>query len=87
MKMISWLEIKLGDASIHEGNLFVLFVLSLWDLLNHGTSHHILDTIGEPLMSRDAPKWFHNVQTYTARVIEFWIILSLKTQKNQNKNT
>jgi hypothetical protein len=33
-------------------------------------------------MTRSALRWFCNVWTYNAKVLEYWIILSLKIQRN-----
>jgi hypothetical protein len=30
-----------------------------------------LGTIGNPSMNRGAPRWFHNVQKYGTRVVEY----------------
>ncbi len=62
-----------------------LFFSSCWDLPNNVVFNHALGTVGMPLMSRGASRWFYNVLTYDdGEVIDCWIFFSLKIHLNQN---
>ncbi len=51
--------------------------LYLWDLLNC-----VLGVFGKLSMRRGAWAWFHDVWTCGAKVLEYWMILSLKIKLN-----
>jgi hypothetical protein len=48
----AWLTIQIS---------FVMFCLSHWYFPNLNALHHVLGTIGKPLMSRGASRWSHYV--------------------------
>ncbi len=63
---------------IKVGNMFALFCLV--EICQTMPLVAILVPWFKPLTSRGAPRWFHNVFTYGARVIEFLIFFSVKIQ-------
>ncbi len=78
-------------CSWDKGNIYLLskvvcFVLSSWDLPNHGTSCQALGIFGKLSMSRGALTWFASVSSYDVEVIDYWIIFLMKTKLNQNWN-
>ncbi len=58
------------------------FVLYLWDPLNWDASDRILGLFGKLLRRRGASAWFHGVWTCSAKVLEYWMISSLKIELN-----
>jgi hypothetical protein len=69
---------------MYEARLFVCFVLYLWDPLNQDASDHILGLFGK-LSRRGALAWFHEVWTCCAKVLEYWMIFSLKSKLNHSR--
>jgi hypothetical protein len=69
-----------------EGILFVLFclVLYLWDPPNWDVSNRILGLFGKLSTRRGAWAWFHDIWTRGAKVLEYWMISSLKIKLNQS---
>ncbi len=63
-----------------EGSLFVLY---LWDPLYHA-SDCILGLFGKLSKSRGASVWFHGIWTCDAKVLEYWMISSLKIKLNRS---
>jgi hypothetical protein len=62
----------------------VCFVLQLWDPLNQDASDCVLDIFGKLSMRRGAWAWFHDVWTCGAKVLEYWMISSLKIKFNHS---
>jgi len=58
--------------------LFVLFCLYLWDPPNQGASDRVLGLFGKLSTRRVAWAWFHDFWTCRAKVLEYWMISSLK---------
>ncbi len=58
-------------TSIHDGRLFICFVLYLWDPRKADASNHVPGDFGRLSKSRGAWAW-------CAKVIEYWMISSLK---------
>jgi len=65
-----------------EGSLFVLFCVYLWDPPNQDASDHILGVFGKLLTRRGAWAWFDDIWTCRAKVLEYWMISSLKFKLN-----
>ncbi len=70
--------------SMKEGTLFVLFCLYLSNPPNRNASNRILGLFGKLSMRRGAWAWFHEVWTCGAKVLEYWIIFSLKIKLNHS---
>ncbi len=80
------------SKSIYEARLFVClfvlfcFVLYLWDPPNQDASDGVLGLFRKLLRRRrrrrGALAWFHGVWTCSARVLEYWMISSLKIKLN-----
>jgi len=68
--------------SIYEARLFVCFVLYLWDPLNWDASDCVLGVFGKVSMRRGAWTWFCEVWTCSTKVLEYWMISSLKIKLN-----
>ncbi len=68
--------------SMKEGSMFVLFCLYLWDPLNWDASNRVLSLFGKLLWRRGASAWLHGVWTCGAKVLEYWMIFSLKSKLN-----
>ncbi len=64
--------------------MFVLFgfVLYLWDPPNQNASNCALGFFGKLLRRRGASTWFHGIWTCGAKVLEYWMISSLKIKLN-----
>ncbi len=78
---------SLTHLSMKEGSLFVLFYFVLfclywWDSPNRDASDSILGLFGKLLRRRGASAWFHGVWTCGAKVLEYWMISSLKIKLN-----
>ncbi len=69
----------IGYLSMKEGSLFCFVV---WDLLNQDASDHVLGVFGKLLTRRGEWAWFHDVWTWGAKVLEYWMISSLKIKIN-----
>ncbi len=50
------------------------------------TSDHVLGLFGNLLRRRDASAWFHGVWTCCAKVLEYWMISSLRIKLNLSWN-
>jgi hypothetical protein len=64
-----------------KGSLFVLFVF----IKIHRTwnaSDCVLSVFGKLSTRRDAWAWFHDIWTCSAKVLEYWMISSLKIKLN-----
>jgi hypothetical protein len=59
-----------------------LFCLYLRDPLNRHASDRILGVFGKLLMRRGAWAWFNGIWTSRAKVLEYWMISSLKFKLN-----
>jgi hypothetical protein len=69
--------------SMKEGSLFC-FVLYLWDPPNWDASDRVLGVFGGKLLTKiGAWAWFHNIWTCNAKVLEYWMISSLKSTLNR----
>jgi hypothetical protein len=68
--------------SIYEGRLFVLFCLYQWDPPNQDASDLIFGLFGKLSRRRGAWAWFHGIWTCNAKVLEYWMISSLKIKLN-----
>jgi hypothetical protein len=64
----------------------VCFVLLLWDPPNWDASNCVLGVFGKLSMRRGAWVWFHDVCTCSAKVLEYWMIFSLKIKLNRSWN-
>ncbi len=69
---------------IYEGRLFVLFCLYLWEIhqTNWDASGPVLGLFGKLSRRRGACAWFHGVWTCGVKVLEYWMIFSLKIELN-----
>ncbi len=67
-----------------EGSLFVLFWLYLWDPLDEDASNSVLGVFGKLSMRRGAWARFHGVWTFAPKVLEYWMISSLKIKWNRS---
>jgi hypothetical protein len=61
---------------------FVLFCNYEINPLKQDASNHVLGVSGKILMRRGAWAWFHDVWTCNAKVLEYWMIFSLKIKLN-----
>jgi hypothetical protein len=61
-----------------------LFCLFLWDPLNQDASECVLSVFGKLSMRRSTWAWFHGVWTCRAKVLEYWMISSLKMKLNRS---
>jgi len=62
----------------------VCFVLYLWDPPNQDVLDHVLDVFAKFSTRRGA--WFHDIWTCGAKVIEYWMMSSLKFKFNHSWN-
>jgi len=72
---------------MHSTNIYIwrkvdCSVLYLSGSLNWDASDRVLDVFGKNSARRCAWAWFHNVWTCSAKVLEYWMISSLKTKLN-----
>ncbi len=58
------------------------FVSYLWNPLNQNASDFIPGFLGKLSKKRGALAWFHGIWTCGAKVLEYWIIFSLKIKLN-----
>jgi hypothetical protein len=65
-----------------QGCLFVLFCLYWWDPPNWDASSCIFGLFGKLSKRRGALVWFHDLWTSSAKVLEHWMIFSLKIRLN-----
>jgi hypothetical protein len=73
--------LKISNISIKEGCLFVLLVCHIEIFQTTRPPPHSQYSLTPKLSTnKGAPRWFANVWNYGARVIKYWIILSLKIQ-------
>ncbi len=63
-----------------------LFCLYLRDPLNRDASNCVLGLFGKLSTRRGAWAWFHSVWTCSAKVLEYWMISSLKVKLNCSWN-
>jgi hypothetical protein len=56
---------------IHTKKLVICFVCHVEISPNQGACSPTFGPIGKPLMSEGAMSWFHNVSTYSEKVIEY----------------
>jgi hypothetical protein len=56
----------------------VSFVLYWWDPSNYNASNHVLGLFGKLSRRRGALAWFHGVCTCSVKVLEYWMISSMK---------
>jgi len=61
-----------------------LFCLYLWDPPNWDASNHVLHIFWKLSTRRVARTWFHDVWTCNAKVLEYWMISSLKIKLNRS---
>jgi len=66
-----------------EGSLFCLY---RWDALNWDASDHVLGLFGKLSRRRGASAQFHGDWTCDAKVLEYWMISSLKIKLNHSQN-
>jgi hypothetical protein len=66
--------------------LFVSFCLYSWDPPNWDASHCICGLFGKLSRRKGALVWSHDVWTSGAKVIEYWMIYSLKIRLNHKWN-
>jgi len=86
-----WMSTHLGqwhrphiNLSMKQGSMFVLFCLYWGDPLNWDASDHVLDLFERLLRRRGALAWFHGIWTCTVKVLEYWMIFSLKIKLNHS---
>jgi len=60
------------------------FILYRWDLLNWDASDRVLGLFQKLLRRRGGSAWFHDVWTCDAKVLEYWMIFSLKIKLNHS---
>ncbi len=65
-------------------NVVCLFCLYRWDPPNWDASYSILGLFGKLSSRRGAWAWFHGVWTCSAKVLEYWVISSLKIKLNSS---
>jgi hypothetical protein len=70
------------NLSMKQGSLFVLFCLYRWDPPNWDASDHVLGLFGKLSTRRGVWAWFHGVWTCGAKILEYWMISSLKIKLN-----
>ncbi len=51
---------------------------------NWNVSNHVLGLFGKLLKSKSASAWFHGVWTCDAKILEYWMISSLKIKLNHS---
>jgi hypothetical protein len=78
----NWMVSHLGHCSLSMK--VVCFVLSLWDTPNRDASDRVLCVFRKLLTRRGAWAWFHDVSTCSAKVLEYWMISSLKIKLNRS---
>jgi hypothetical protein len=78
------IEYNVQYLSMKEGSLFLLFCLYQWDPLNWDASDLVLDLFGKLLKRTGAWAWFYGVWTCDAKVLEYWMISSLKIKLNRS---
>ncbi len=61
-----------------------LFCLYPWDPPNWDASDRVLGLFGKLLTRRGAWAWFHDIWTCCAKVLEYWMISSLKIKLNRS---
>jgi len=72
-----------SHLSMKEGSLSY-FVLYLWDPPNQDASDCALTVFGKLSMRRGARAWFHDLWTCSAKVLEHWMISTLKIKLNHS---
>ncbi len=72
------------SISIYEGwrKVVCLFCLYRWNPPNQDASDGVLGLFGKFSRRRGALAWFHGVWTSWAKVLEYWMISSLKIKLN-----
>ncbi len=70
------------SLSMKQGSLFVLCCLYFWDPPNRDASDCVQGFFGKLSMRRGASAWFHGVWTRDVKVLECWMISSLKIKLN-----
>ncbi len=73
---------KKKQRYIFPGRKVVCFVLYLWDPPNWDASYHVLGVFGKLSMRRGALAWFHDLWTWGAKILEYWMISSVKIKLN-----
>jgi hypothetical protein len=71
------------SLSIYEARQFY-FVLYLWDPPNWDVSDHVISVFEKLSRRRGTSAWFHDVQTCGVKVLEYWLIFSLKIKLNRS---
>jgi hypothetical protein len=69
---------------MEEASLFVLFCLYLWGPLKQDASDSVLGVFEKLWMRRGAWAWFHGVWSCGPKVLEYWMISSLKIKLNRS---
>ncbi len=75
---------RITQIEIYEARLFVC--LYLWHPPNQDASNCVLGLFGKLFRRRGALAWFHGIWTCGVKVLEYWIISSLKIKLNQNRS-
>jgi hypothetical protein len=84
LQAVQWMDfLEDANLSIKEGSL-CCFVLQLWDPRNRDASDCVLGVFGKLSTRRGAWVWFHDVCTCCAKVLEYWVIFSLKMKLNRS---
>jgi hypothetical protein len=86
IRMVIFIKFFLHSWSFKTSNIYLwkevvyLICLSQWNLPSDGASCHALGVVGNFSMNKGVLSWFHNVSTYSEKVIEnnFFIENSFK---------
>ncbi len=71
--------IHIYNISMKEGKLFCFVVMRSSKL---GCFRYVLGVFGKLSMRRGAWAWFHDVSTCNTKVLQYWMIFSLKAKLN-----
>jgi hypothetical protein len=84
-KILQLLTIS-SHTHIYLWRKVVIYVLQLWDPPNWNVSDRVLGVFGKLSTRRGAWAWLHDIQTCDAKVLEYWMIFSLKIKWNHSWN-
>jgi hypothetical protein len=63
----------------------IFFTTTSWSIyVGTDASNHVLGVFGKLLTRRGAWAWFHDIWTCSAKVLEYWMISSLKIKLNRS---
>ncbi len=78
--LVTWLVIHLWSKVV----CLFYFVLYWWDPPNWDASDRVLGLFGKLSQRRGTLAWFHGVWTCSAKVLEYWMISTLKIKLNHS---